>query len=550
VNVFDHGAVGNGVVDDTNAIQRAILAMPNPGSIYFPRATYLVSEPLDFSAKTHGCHIFGDGHEGTGGSIIKGSIPNDDLIKYIPSGADRPIVVSDLRLWQTSATGRSALHVTNTISGYIANLRVSSAGTFGIYLPSNVFTLTIRDCRMNGIGNTGIGIFANSHAQIIECDVVGWDDGIRICGNKVSILGGRYEVCNRGIVLGVDQNGVSAQLRDAHLAGMRGEAHETAIFIQNLANSVMAAVSMQGSTGSPQLQSKLGMDVLTCTECEFHAVTMGGTHSIASIRVRNAANRSSFSRCTATNTHPTGKTWDVGVGLGQVRFDDCNYLLRPDDTVAWPSFARHRAMQYLAQADYLNANVEGKNLRGKGIVVSSGATTKDITFTAGGHTPGLAAINTAAASAGAGLADGTYYYAATAVTQHGECAAFNEKSVTLSAGNNQTTITFFGMTQDGFKRRVYRGTATGVYDGYYELPLNQNSAFTDTGAAFDGRKSPPAAAIDDTDMREPDANYAIMVTPHWNAGAVWVTNKATTGFTINFQSGPSGDNTVDWFMVR
>jgi hypothetical protein len=50
-------------------------------------------------------------------------------------------------------------------------------------------------------------------------------------------------------------------------------------------------------------------------------------------------------------------------------------------------------------------------------------------------------------------------------------------------------------------------------------------------------------------MLEPDANYAVIVTPAWNT-AVWVTQKATTGFTINFGAAPGAASPLDWCMVR
>jgi signal transduction histidine kinase len=48
LNVKDYGAIGNGVADDTAAIQAAITAIgaTTGGTIYFPQGTYLVSTTL------------------------------------------------------------------------------------------------------------------------------------------------------------------------------------------------------------------------------------------------------------------------------------------------------------------------------------------------------------------------------------------------------------------------------------------------------------------------------------------------------------------------
>ena len=51
INVKDYGAVGDGVHDDTQAIQDAFNSMgPQPtGKLYFPRGTYKISHTLDFN---------------------------------------------------------------------------------------------------------------------------------------------------------------------------------------------------------------------------------------------------------------------------------------------------------------------------------------------------------------------------------------------------------------------------------------------------------------------------------------------------------------------
>jgi hypothetical protein len=47
----------------------------------------------------------------------------------------------------------------------------------------------------------------------------------------------------------------------------------------------------------------------------------------------------------------------------------------------------------------------------------------------------------------------------------------------------------------------------------------------------------------------PEANYAVIVMPNWDASA-WMTNKTTTGFTIHFGTAVPANATVDWFIVR
>jgi hypothetical protein len=46
LNVKDSGALGDGITDDTAAIQAALLATPEGGTLYFPVGTYLITSPL------------------------------------------------------------------------------------------------------------------------------------------------------------------------------------------------------------------------------------------------------------------------------------------------------------------------------------------------------------------------------------------------------------------------------------------------------------------------------------------------------------------------
>ncbi|AUR88638.1 pectate lyase superfamily protein [Vibrio phage 1.172.O._10N.261.52.F5] len=59
VNVKDFGAVGDGVTDDTLAIQFALDSLPELGGLYFPSGDYMVSTML--TCDTNGVMIYGDG---------------------------------------------------------------------------------------------------------------------------------------------------------------------------------------------------------------------------------------------------------------------------------------------------------------------------------------------------------------------------------------------------------------------------------------------------------------------------------------------------------
>lgn len=119
-NVKDFGAVGDGVTDDTQAIQTALdtVASPDDGTIrrvptllYFPEGTYRISDTLriertrDYVA---GLHIIGAGVSGT---IISQSNKEADILRLATtSGNFRSFIMENIYL----TGGRDGISTANT----------------------------------------------------------------------------------------------------------------------------------------------------------------------------------------------------------------------------------------------------------------------------------------------------------------------------------------------------------------------------------------------------------------------------------------------------
>jgi parallel beta-helix repeat protein len=95
VNVLDYGAVGDGVTDDTEAIQEALYYAEELGlPLYFPTGTYLVSSTItthtrdtDADKQTKNLPIYGDGF----GSVIKTTEDFDgDYVFYLDVANAQP----------------------------------------------------------------------------------------------------------------------------------------------------------------------------------------------------------------------------------------------------------------------------------------------------------------------------------------------------------------------------------------------------------------------------------------------------------------------------
>lgn len=101
VNVKDHGAVGDGVTDDTAAIQEAIDSLSgDPGVIYLPSGTYLVASTLAISGHRQG--LIGDGRNIT--TILFNPTAADTCIE-INSGTASAIVENFIKSLTISGSG-------------------------------------------------------------------------------------------------------------------------------------------------------------------------------------------------------------------------------------------------------------------------------------------------------------------------------------------------------------------------------------------------------------------------------------------------------------
>lgn len=149
-NVRDYGAIGNGVADDTVAIQAAITAAQAVGAIvFFPAGTYKITASLTISAR---CKIKGEGFQGDSGGGFAG-------------------------VGVTQSTGflGSVIVAGTTVSAFVAttNKAVSFEDvqiTYPSTPSSGAIAITIQ--AVAGAGN------ANTQSFIRNCMITGADQGI------------------------------------------------------------------------------------------------------------------------------------------------------------------------------------------------------------------------------------------------------------------------------------------------------------------------------------------------------------------------------------
>lgn len=220
VNVLDYGAVGDGVADDTLAIQAAISYAQTLGKgVFLPASTYLISGLI----LSRGIAFFGEGLA-TILSIKSNTPPTIDAIKLSPaSSASSDIFGYNLHDFsiktQGGIPGRHgiAIDITEHPVAYsrFTNIRVEHLGGKAFAtLPNSkplidgFFTSTIDNCIFYGgiyLDKAGDSLRINNNTitgnnQGIYVDLVsgnaGGAHGLSITGNNISANGGALFVKN------------------------------------------------------------------------------------------------------------------------------------------------------------------------------------------------------------------------------------------------------------------------------------------------------------------------------------------------------------------
>jgi hypothetical protein len=558
ISVRDYGAMPTDGLDDGAAIQAAMDALSTTGGIvFFPRGDYICDSRTLSLPK--GVSLIGEGNtEGFPangrGSAIRRTGTAGVLINPVNNSK---FFISTLLL---SSTG-DVIDMTGTNNSTLTDLTLSAGtGCWCIYTEGNTFDAVYTDISVIGTSTptTCHGVLLNSHTRLEGYHAVGVDDAIRIFGPAMqcNIASCRIEVCNDAFVIGRDYAGALSAASGCSISDVSTESCLRTFDILLAVNCHIKNVNATGLAAGavPMGTINGGIKITSLSRSTIEDVTVSIEIDKQPVIELGSISNCLFNRVSATNVDADGTGWQSApiytTNATNNVFTGCNIPLSLSDTLSNDSiFSAVRTGSLLA-ADYLNAAKQGKNLRGINVPVTETASTKAVIFSpaveSGNNVPTSPA---AAVTGGATLANGTYYYLVSAVTSSGEARGNTEAQVVVSGANNSVTMTLGGAPGNAvYKKRVYRGTATGVYDGCYELALNTNS-FTDTGAAFTiPGQEPPADGIGNTCV-EPDTNYAVIVTPNWLT-THRVTSKATTGFTVDFGTAAPAGATFDYFIVR
>jgi hypothetical protein len=181
VSVKDFGAVGNGVADDTAAIQAAIDAH---SKVFFPEGTYKTTAPIQFNSYNE---LFGES---------KGGIAGKTKINAV--GAIAAFVSKTKGVSAAFHPVFRDLTINNSIGSFAGIL----AGTSAIDLTDTSFAVVERcSWRYHQYGCIIGGTLAGYYNSVLDCEMSSCTNGLRFItsGNSCRVIGGRVHTCTIGI---------------------------------------------------------------------------------------------------------------------------------------------------------------------------------------------------------------------------------------------------------------------------------------------------------------------------------------------------------------
>jgi hypothetical protein len=469
-------------VDVTAAIQAAIhAAETSGGNIFFPAGTFLISAALylDSTAPMLTYHIRGQGKQTilkptgfTNSSFLKLN-ENSSAVKSVAYPRHPRLIIEDLQVDGVDSTAarfiyfNEASFIARNLS--LANLEYGASGTGytdnvtweNVYWEKQRTGGVMYKQSANGDGLVMKQIFGafNGATECAIADITK-NTGAVISGG----VGGTYTFTeSQGIAISgmhIEDSdataskftfkGSSGSIRDSYLWTKNGPA----ITVDDSATSEPHRSFVTVENCKQVLYQQTDADLLGAL------VYFASPKATSKVTLRNNVAELISSRISLWNHRPTGVTIDS---------DDATFL---SDMAAYKGVLSGDVdIVYNGSLAKWVANPCGQGL----LWAQSAIPTPDIYYCAGLATQVFSSLTA-----------GTYYYAASVRTLIGESVASSEKSATVT--DNIAVALNITNGSGLVVVRIWRGTSTGTYDRYVDVPVLSQKAvlLADTGSTVNG----------------------------------------------------------------
>lgn len=296
VNVKTYGATGNGVTDDTAAIQAAISATlfnpnntvvnPNYVSIlYFPAGTYLVSSPLveKNASGTWESYLKIQG-ENRATTIIK--LKNNDSLYQSTSSPEDVLDTGSEDPFSTS-TGNGNDAFDNYVSDITIDVGQGNPGAVALDFMGNNYcglrNVTLQSSDPNHVGAAGLSMLRYATGPCLMKNVVinGFNYGIEVANIDYSTTFENLTLFNQSLY-GIDNNGNVMSIR-----GLASQDSVPAIYNQSSLGLVtLLQASLQGGSSSTSAIVNDGtLYARNVTSTGYLSAIMNGTSTISGVNV-------------------------------------------------------------------------------------------------------------------------------------------------------------------------------------------------------------------------------------------------------------------------
>jgi hypothetical protein len=173
INVKSFGAVGDGVTDDTIAIQEAIDSSPG-GKLFFPKGVYLVTSPLQLSSSSLDkfrpvTKVYGDGMKES--TILNGVMGRDRAVLEWNQTVDQAtgylfglgVVIEDIEIKGQPNTTSNGVKVEGVFFLEVNRAYIHNHGTHGLYFPYD------SDLEASAGGGAGDDAYLTGYTKINNC---------------------------------------------------------------------------------------------------------------------------------------------------------------------------------------------------------------------------------------------------------------------------------------------------------------------------------------------------------------------------------------------